>query len=85
MQDSLLVEALRDSRAALAGVGGLDARELLARVSLLEVAAAAVRLEPSSKDELVRLAKVILETREQAVALRRRCETAREATERAMD
>lgn len=73
MADSILVEALGEARAIMEDLrcgDPLAGHELRLRAALLERSAAIMRLRPPSRDDVVRLVKLALELRDDAVALR---------------
>ncbi len=72
MSESLLDSAIMVSRNALLDMGdSTERRELTSRLDLLERASWAVGLGPRSYDQIVKLAKVILDLRDEIVAARR--------------
>lgn len=74
MSDSLLVEALEDARVLLDELddddGDLATRTLRARVDILDRASAALELRPAKREQLLRLAKLAMQVRDDAVDLR---------------
>ncbi len=71
--DSLLVEAIAETRAQLEDLRGVPrAMDLRIRVELLAQAAAMISLRPADRADVVRLAKLVLDVREEAVAMRAR-------------
>lgn len=73
MADSLLIEALDQARAIVDDLRTEDplaGHELRLRAALLERSAAIMRLRPPTRDDVVRLAKLAMELRDDAVALR---------------
>lgn len=71
MSDSLLVEALSSCRAVLVDLPDTPAtRSLDARVNLLERATLSLDLHPGSRDQIVRLAKAVLDLRDEVVRAR---------------
>jgi hypothetical protein len=69
--DSLLVEAIAETRALLKELrADPRAADLRIRVELLAQAAAMISLRPADRQDVVRLAKLVLDAREEAVALR---------------
>lgn len=78
MSDSLLVEALDDTRVLLDELddddddGDLVTRMLRARVDILDRASAALELRPAGREQILRLAKLAMQVRDEAVELRRR-------------
>lgn len=88
MTDSLLVEALGDARMVLDELHdeeALGVKELRARSLLLERAAALQTLRPAARDDVVKLAKLILDLRDEAVELRRRHRFVRQHVHLMMD
>jgi len=72
MSESLLDSAIMVSRNALLDMGDSKERqELTTRLDMLERASWAVGLSPGSYDQIVKLAKVILDLRDEIVAARR--------------
>lgn len=78
MSDSLLVEALDDTRVLLAELDDDDdhhdplTRMLRERVAILTRASNALELRPAKREHVVRLAQMALQVRDEAVELRRR-------------
>lgn len=76
MSDSLLVEALDDTRVLLDELDDDDGdpatRMLRERVDVLDRASAALELRPAPREQVVRLARLALQVRDEAVELRRR-------------
>lgn len=73
MADSILVEALGEARAIMEDLrvdDPLAGHELRLRAALLERSAAIMRLRPPTRDDVVRLVKLAMELRDDAVALR---------------
>lgn len=71
--DSLLVEAVAETRALLKDLRAVPrAADLRLRVELLAQAAAMISLRPAQRDDVVRLAKLILDARDEALAMRGR-------------
>lgn len=69
--DSLLVEAVAEARTLLSDLRAVPrAADLRVRVELLAQAAAMISLRPAERHDVVRLAKLILDARDEAVALR---------------
>ena len=72
MSESLLDSAIMVSRNALLDMGdSQERRDLSTRLDLLERASWAIGLTPASFDQIVKLAKVILDLRDEIVAARR--------------
>ncbi len=70
--DSVMVEALVEARRILDGVPGASGvASLRARRELLEHAASMIELRGSPREHVVRLTKLILDVRDEAVALER--------------
>ena len=75
MSDSLLVEALADARALLGDLDDDDdvaTASLRARVDVLDRAVGALELRPALRESVVCLAKLAIQLRDEAVALRTR-------------
>lgn len=73
MADSLLIEALGETRAIVDDLREEDplaSHELRIRTALLERSAVLMQLRPPARDDVVRLVKLALELRDDAVALR---------------
>ena len=88
MSDSLLIEALSNAREVLDELNDEDAlgvRELRARARLIERAAALLELRPASREDIVRMAKLTMELRDDAVELRRRHRVVRHELHAMMD
>jgi hypothetical protein len=72
MSESLLDSAITVSRNALLDMGDSRQRsDLSTRLDLLERASWAIGLAPASYDQIVKLAKVIMDLRDEIVAARR--------------
>jgi hypothetical protein len=68
--DSLLVEALVETRRLLDDLGTLSAASpLRLRRDLLERAACGIHLRPTPKAHVIRIAKLVLAVRDEAVSL----------------
>lgn len=81
MADSILVEALGEARAIMEDLrvdDPLAGHELRLRAALLERSAAIMKLRPPTRDDVVRLVKLAMELRDDAVALRTRSRHPRE-------
>lgn len=88
MSDSLLVEALHDTRGLLADLEDDDddaTTALRERVEVLARASAAVQLRPARRDQLVHLAKLALALRDEAVSLRCRHRSMQQLIHQMMD
>lgn len=73
MSESLLDSAIMVSRNALLDMGdSQERRDLTTRLDLLERASWTVGLTPASYDQIVKLAKVILDLRDEIITARRR-------------
>lgn len=84
--DSLLVEALVETRSALADLGGVAAaRPLRLRRVLVERAAEMIDLGSSPPDHVARVAAMCLDVRDQAVALLAAHRVVSDALREAMD
>jgi hypothetical protein len=89
MNDSLLTEALEDTRALLEELDEDDddagARTLRERVALLDRASAALELGTTRPAEVVSLVRAALHVRDEAMELRRRHRSMHELIHRMMD
>lgn len=85
MSDSLLVEALEQSRIALGSVAEPESRGLHARLRLLEGVTATLELDPSSMEDVVKVAKLVLDFRDEVFASCRKSLALREELETMMD
>lgn len=89
MSDSLLVEALGDTRVLLDELDDDDSdpatNALRERVEILDRATAALQLRPARREQVIRLAKVALQVRDEAVELRRRHRSVQLMIQRMMD
>ncbi len=81
-----MVEALAETRHLLEGMERVAAvRALAKRRDLLERAAASLELRGASREQVVHLARLILDVRDDAVALRRAHDLVAGALAEAMD
>lgn len=88
MSDSLLVEALDDTRILLDELDDDDdaaTRVLRERVNILDRASSALELRPARREQVVRLARLALQVRDEAVELRRRHRSVHLMIQRMMD
>lgn len=88
MSDSLLVEALDDTRILLDELDDDDddaTRVLRERVDILDRASSALELRPARREQVVRLARLALQVRDEAVELRRRHRSVHLMIQRMMD
>lgn len=88
MSDSLLVEALDDTRSLLNDIDdddGVAARTLRARVDILDRASASLQLRPAGREQVVRLAKLAMQVRDDAVELRRHHRSVQQIIQKMMD
>lgn len=88
MSDSLLVEALDDTRILLNEIEDDDttaARVLRKRVEILDRASASLQLRPASREQVVLLAKLAMQVRDDAVELRRHHRSVQQIIQRMMD
>lgn len=86
MSDSLLVEALDDTRALLDDLeDDADAEALRERVEVLTRASLAIELRPALRDHIVRLARLAIEVRDHAMALRQRHRSVQRLVQGMMD
>jgi len=88
MSDSLLVEALDDTRILLNEIEDDDttaARVLRKRVDILDRASASLQLRPASREQVVLLAKLAMQVRDDAVELRRHHRSVQQIIQRMMD
>lgn len=89
MSDSLLVEALDDTRILLDELddddGDAATRVLRERVDILDRASSALELRPARREQVVRLARLALQVRDEAVELRRRHRSVHLMIQRMMD
>jgi hypothetical protein len=85
MSDSLLVEALEQSRIALGSVAEIESRSLHARLRLLEGVTATLELDPASMEDVVKVAKLVLDFRDEVFDSCRKSLALREELEAMMD
>jgi hypothetical protein len=88
MSDSLLVEALDDTRNLLDEIeddDGAAARTLRIRVEILDRATASLHLRPTRREQVVRLAQMAMQVRDDAVELRRHHRSVQQIIQKMMD
>jgi hypothetical protein len=88
MSDSLLVEALDDTRSLLDELeddDDLAATSLRERVDVLERAQQALELRPASRELVIRLAKLAIAVRDDAVQLRMHHRSVQRLIQKMMD
>lgn len=88
MSDSLITEALGETRFLLEDLDDVDdtaADTLRARVDILERASATLELRPALREDILRIARLAMEVRDDAVALRRRYRSVHQLIQSMMD
>src|SRR5262245_60066587 len=89
MSDSLLVEALEDTRGLLDEIdedeGDAAAAALRERADVIDRASAALELRPAKREQVIRLAELAIALRDDAVELRRRYRSVHQIIHKMMD
>ena len=88
MSDSLLVEALDDTRGLLDDIEDDDDNATAAlreRADVIDRASAALELRPAKREQVIRLAQLAIALRDDAVELRRRHRSIHQIIQKMMD